>query len=261
MYIFYNGDIVNGSDLNIGWDNRAFMYGDGLFETIISEHHQIKFESYHKERLQSGMEAMNLVFPIGITIDSIFKDIAQLVNKSEHQSVRIRLQVWRRSGGLYTPSKNECHVLATCVPYKIDQKLVKRKVSFSKTVRLIESKWSAYKTISAMPYIQAGIEKAQRGLDDLVLSDHQGHISECTSSNIFWKKGDTYYTPSLATGCIDGIMRRHIIDELTKNHIELKIGEYSKADLLGAEEVFSCNVTGVHPILSIDEHTYKKGDY
>ncbi len=258
MYIFYNGDIINDSAINIEFDDRAFMYGDGLFETLIFEQGQIKFELYHKERLQSGMEAMNLVCPTGITIDSIFKNIDQLVNKSGHQSTRVRLQVWRSSGGLYTPLNNECNILATCAPYEIGQELIKRKVSFSKTVRLIESKWSAYKTISAMPYVQAGIEKTQRKLDDLILLDHQDHISECTSSNIFWKKGSTYYTPSLATGCIDGVMRKHIINTLEKNQTSIEIGEYHIDVLERATEVFTSNVTGTSPLLCIDDIQYSE---
>ena len=256
MYIFYNGDILERSSLDIGLDNRAFMYGDGLFETIIIQEGLIKFEQYHKERLMAAMSAMNLVLDKNLTINSIFSSIGQLVQKEKQLSSRARLQVWRASGGLYTPQSSDCDVMATCIPYEPIEVSSKRKASFAQTVRLSKTNWSAFKTISAMPYIQAGMEKTQRKLDELILLDHQDHISECTSSNLFWKQKDTYFTPSLETGCIDGIMRRHVIHQLNTHDVKLEIGEFSKKELLQAEEVFSTNVTGIQTLLSIDEHQF-----
>ena len=256
MYIFYNDHIIDDTTLKISYDNRALMYGDGLFETIIYQNDQIQFEQFHKERLIAGMQAMNLVFSKRSTVESVFFGIYELIKKSGYKIARIRLQVWRVSGGLYSPQNNHSHVMISCAPYKAHSGLSRETASFSKTVMLMESKWSAFKTISAMQYVQAGIEKMQRNLDELILLDRYENISECTSSNIFWKKENIYYTPSLKTGCIDGIMRRHIIDRLNEREVELQIGEYSKTKLLEAEEVFSCNVTGVHFISSIDDRRY-----
>ena len=256
MYIFYNGDILERSSLDIGLDNRAFMYGDGVFETIIMQDGLIKFEQYHKERLRAAMSAMSLVLNENLTINSIFFSIGQLVQKEEHLTARIRLQVWRAYGGLYTPQSNDCDIMANCTPYEPIELSTKRKVSFAQTVKLSKTNWSTFKTISAMPYIQAGIEKTQRILDELILLDHHDHISECTSSNIFWKQGDSYFTPSLGTGCIDGIMRRHVMHQLDIHDVKLEIGEYSQKELLQAEEVFSTNVTGIQSLLSIDEHQF-----
>lgn len=258
MYIFYNGKIIDDTELKISRDNRAFMYGDGLFETIISRQHQINLEQYHKDRIMAGMEAMNLAYPEELTVDSIFRDITQLVKESGYQSARIRLQVWRRSGGLYTPENDVCEILATCAVFKPSQESVKEKVSFSKSVQLVKTNWSDFKTISATPYVQAGIEKTQRGLDDLIILDQNGHVSECTSSNLFWKKGDTYFTPSLKTGCIAGIMRKHIITQLNKYNIAIGEGEYLPQELLDAKEVFTTNVTGIQPVFSIDKQQYQK---
>lgn len=256
MYIFYNGSVIDDTTLSMNHHNRAFSYGDGLFETIIYEKNQLKFEQFHKERLLAGMSAMSLVFAKKTTIDSIFSGLHQLVQKEGHQSARVRLQVWRTAGGLYTPKNSQSEVLAICTPLELNESLSKKIASFSSQVKLNATNWSAFKTISAMHYVQAGIEKQQRNLDELILLDHQGYISECTSSNIFWKTGDSYYTPSLKTGCISGIMRRHIINQLNEYPIELNVGEYLKEELLKAEEIFTCNVTGIHPITSIDEQQY-----
>jgi branched-chain amino acid aminotransferase/4-amino-4-deoxychorismate lyase len=258
MYTFYNGDFIPDSQLSPDFDNRAFLYGDGLFETIIYQDHKIRFTSYHQERLTSGMQAMYLQFETGISMEMLFEKLHQLVQQSNLASARIRLQVWRSPGGLYTPQHHTCELMATCIALQPKQTPPKYQVSISKTVRLMASNWSAYKTISALPYIQAGIEKEQRRLDDLILLDREGHVSECCASNIFWKQGATYFTPSLDTGCIDGIMRRHIIDQLHKHHIEIHIGTFTSEALLQADEVFTSNVTGIHAIHNIDKRTFNK---
>lgn len=256
MYIFYNGSMIDDTTLSINHTNRAFLYGDGLFETIIYENNQLKFQQFHKERLAAGMAAMSLTFAKKTTIDSLFLAIHQLVEKNGFRAARIRLQVWRTTGGLYTPKTTVSDVLVTCSSAQVNEQLLKKTVGFSSQVTLNETSWSAFKTMSAMNYVQAGIERQQRNLDELILLDHEGHVSECTSSNIFWKIGDSYYTPSLRTGCISGIMRRHIINQLNKHNAEVKVGEYLKEKLLKAEEIFTCNVTGIQPITSINEQQY-----
>jgi branched-chain amino acid aminotransferase/4-amino-4-deoxychorismate lyase len=229
------------------------MYGDGLFETIIYKDGELKFEQFHKDRLTSGMSAMNLSFPKDSTIDTNFNNIHKLVKKQDVESARLRLQVWRSSGGLYTPAQTTSNVLVTSKAFNKNVNSPKSIVSFSNAVTLNKTKWSAFKTISAIPYIQAGLERAQRKLDDLILLDHHDYISECTSSNLFWKKEDTYFTPSLDTGCIDGIMRRHIIESLRQQQIAIQIGEYHQEKLLEADEAFTTNVTGIQPISAIDD--------
>jgi branched-chain amino acid aminotransferase/4-amino-4-deoxychorismate lyase len=256
MHIFYNGDIIDEADLDLGVNNRAFQYGDGLFETIICQSDQLSFEQYHKERLIAGMKALDLSFSNHLSIHDIFEGIHSLIKKVNYSSARVRLQVWRKTGGLYTPSDNEVEVIATCSAYPFTESTPKLNASFSKDVQLTPTPWSSYKTISALPYVQAALERERRGLDELILLDQLGNIAECSSSNVFWKKGNVYFTPSLKTGCIEGIMRRHVIKKLRSNNLTIQIGEYSQTTLHDAEEVFTTNVTGIHSILSIDECQY-----
>ena len=65
--------------------------------------------------------------------------------------------------------------------------------------------------MSALPYVMAGIEKQNRGLDDLIILSTKDHVSECIASNIFWLRKGTIYTPSLRSGCIEGIRRAQLI--------------------------------------------------
>jgi len=256
MYIFYNGELIDDSELNMHQNNRAFQYGDGLFETMIYDHGDIKFTDLHQERLISGMNVLGYSLPEGITIDGIFDKLNDLVTLAGLTSARIRLQLWRKTGGLYTPTSNKVDILATCRAHEENNAMIKESVGISEVVQLTSTPWSRFKTTSAMAYIQAGIEKTARSLDELILLDQNGNISECTSSNLFWKIGESYYTPSLDTGCIDGILRKHIINTLQENSVKINIGKYPLEALEQASEVFTSNVTGTCPIRRIDSWSY-----
>ena len=108
-----------------------------------------------------------------------------------------------------------------------------------------------------MHYVQASLAKKKAGLDEFILLDEQGNISECLVSNIFWIKNNQVFTPSLETGCIAGIMRLNILRACQMLKAEAWEGFYSKADLLAADAVFTSNITGLRPILAISQQQFK----
>jgi branched-chain amino acid aminotransferase/4-amino-4-deoxychorismate lyase len=106
----------------------------------------------------------------------------------------------------------------------------------------------------------AGTMKQQWQVDDVVLFDEEGHIAECLNSNIFWIKENTIFTPSLETGCIEGIMRKQIFKALEKHRINWMEGKYKEDQLLTADFAFTSNATGMVPFLSIENKTYSSSN-
>jgi 4-amino-4-deoxychorismate lyase len=122
--------------------------------------------------------------------------------------------------------------------------LYERKACISQNVKLSFHPYSRFKTLSALPYVMAGIEKKERQMDEMVLCDMYGRVSEASAMNIFWQKDKKLYTPSLNTGCIEGIMRSKILDAVKG----IQICEVQPDDLIEAEAIVTCNVTGIYPI-------------
>jgi branched-subunit amino acid aminotransferase/4-amino-4-deoxychorismate lyase len=114
-----------------------------------------------------------------------------------------------------------------------------------------------FKTISAIHYVIAGIEKKQNNWDDIILFDDHGYVSEALQSCIFFLKNEFYLTPSLETGCIDGVMRRFLLSEL--EHQQVRTGEvtFTKQDLMEADQVFICNAMGIRFIERIEDRKFK----
>ncbi|MEM1135014.1 MAG: aminotransferase class IV, partial [Bacteroidota bacterium] len=238
--------------------NRSFRYGDGLFETIIYRKNKIKFFKDHLRRLKNGMKALAFEGITGLKKDLLEQQILRLIAKNRlHGKVRVKIQVWRKPGGLYLPENNHFNILITAEEEAESFEFKSLKLAFSEQVKLAYSSISKYKTSNALPYVIAAIEKQKRGYDDLVLCDTRDRISECIASNIFWVKNDQVFTPSLKTGCVAGIARKNLIRKLEKLGTKVKIVKEKKDKLIDADSIFLSNVSGIIHVQYLEKVHYK----
>ncbi|GAB3895390.1 aminotransferase class IV [Spirosoma agri] len=243
MFLVYNSDIQTEDEFRVPANDRAFQYGDGLFETIRYEHNHLWFLPDHMARLTSGMAALHLKLPIHVTELSIQQLIHKLLlaNGLVNQPARIKLQVWRKPGGLYTPTCQEANYLITAQPGNPFRITEPTKIGIYEDVRLAESPISAYKTLNSLPYVLAGLYKQQHGFADVLLLNTDGYLAECVASNLFWFSQQRLFTPSLKTGCINGIARR----QLLRHFSDQEEGFFLPSALATADAVFAANVMGI----------------
>ncbi|CCH54821.1 branched-chain amino acid aminotransferase [Fibrisoma limi BUZ 3] len=212
MYLVYNSDIINQQTFNLLPDNRAFQYGDGLFETIRYESGRLWFWTDHLDRLTKGMATLQLSVPAA-RLDQLHEQTLDLIarNGLNSQPARIKIQVWRRPGGLYTPTSNGSEWLITAQPGQPFAITGKSHIGIYDGVRLSKSVVSEFKTLNALPYVLAGLHRQAHKLDDVILLSTDGSAAECVASNLFWFRNGTLVTPSLQTGCVNGIARRQLL--------------------------------------------------
>ena len=255
MFLVYNSDILSESDFQLSINDRAFQYGDGLFETIRYANGQIWFWSDHFARLSAGMTVLQLTQPYGFTAETIYQRILQILAANEliNQSARIKIQVWRQPGGLYTPTQNKTNLLITAQPGNPFSSTDKSKTGIYDAFRLTHSPVSAFKTLNALPYVMAGLYKQQKDFDEVILLDTGGNVAECLASNLFWFSHQTLYTPSLQTGCINGIIRQQLLRLAPKSGIAVAEGLYQPQALAQAEAVFCANVMGIQWLHTVND--------
>ncbi|SOD98601.1 aminotransferase class IV [Spirosoma fluviale] len=256
MFLVYNSDILHESDFRLSVNDRAFSYGDGIFETIRYESNRIWFWRNHFARLSAGMAALHLTPPENFTADGLHQTLLRLLdaNGLSNQPARIKLQVWRQAGGLYTPKTNSVNVLLSALPGNPFSISEKAQTGIYEEFRLAPSPLSAYKTLNALPYVLAGVYKEQHALNDVLLLDTEGHMAECLASSLFWYTRKTLYTPSLRTGCIDGIIRRQLLRLAPDLGIPVHEGLYKPDVLQQAEAVFCANVMGIQWLNQVDSY-------
>jgi branched-chain amino acid aminotransferase len=250
-YINYNGDNIRTENFNINIHNRAFKYGDGLFETIRAINKVPLFYREHITRLFYGMKLMKLDFASEILKNQLEKSIINLLDANKHfVGARLRITIYRNGEGLYTPENNNyCFVIESSEleNNKFQLNKIGIKIGLYKNVRLRYSEFSQFKTLNSLPYILAGIYKKENNFDDCLLLNSMNNIVEGISSNLFLVKDNTLITSGLQEGGINGITRNIIIDiALSNKFILIEDANIIEKDLLNADEIFLTNsISGI----------------
>lgn len=259
-HISYNGELIPESQFKLNADNRGFLYGDGIFETMRSKGVTIPLFDYHMDRLFQGLELLKM--EAGISRKQLRKWTEALIQRDLlFTSLRIRLTVTRKAGGLYTPGTNKADILIQISPIEGNTYSMNRKGLlvdiFKEHPKPISKLWN-FKISSALPYVMAGLYKTEHKLDDCLLINERGGIVEGLASNVFIVKNGTLFTPSLSTGCVDGVMRRVILEIAEKESIGLVEAENVSEDfLLDADEVFLTNaVHGIQWVMGYKSKRY-----
>lgn len=232
--------------------NRAMFFGDGIFETMVYTNGRIRFSKEHEDRLTLGLQTLK-IRPSGLSIKQLEEFLRdQLADKI---GLRVRWNVFRSGLGKYTPTSHDATDLIF-VQDLVQTVRIKNCAYISRAIAIPSSPWSHCKTLNALPYVMANIERKELGMDEVILLDDKGFVSEAGSANIFWVKENIFYTPSLVCNCISGVGRRKIIEGLGKaGHMVIE-GEFTVEELLGAEQIITSNVTGVAYIAEIGHRSY-----
>jgi branched-chain amino acid aminotransferase len=215
-YINLNGEFYPDNAPIITSKNRAFRYGDALFETIRIINGKPFNLNAHFERLKKGLDLLQFDKTPNFTFRYLAEQIQLTIQKNNiSEGGRLRLTVFRNEGGTYIPETNTKSFLIEVTPLHNNQFVLNEdglSIDICKKFTLEKSIFSSIKTANALPFVMAGIEAKKQNLDNLILLNHNSRICEAISSNIFLYKNNTIYTPSLDEGCVAGTMRKKIIE-------------------------------------------------
>lgn len=252
--INYNGKFLNSNSNVIKFNSRGLNYGDGIFETIIYHNDELALFELHWERLFESAKLLKLDLPFDA--ESLQQILLDLISNNElsKKRARVKLLVYRQEGGLYTPEKTTADYVISAIAQPKHQFKQFHKVYSSQSVQLQASSFSALKTISALPYVLAGIEKTEREAEDLILTDASGNIAEASAANIiiYSATDNKFSTPSLSCGGINGVSRRFLLQEMEKFSVSCEEVKFKITDLNEDIALFTTNVAGVNQIMSVD---------
>lgn len=235
-FVCVNGKFLSSGEPLFSAQNRSFRYGDGLFETIKVYQSRILLEQFHYERLLLGLKMLQIKNAPDVSVLS--QMILELCRKNNCiELARVRLAVYRNSDNgsefvieAFPLSKetiqwNENGLTLDLYPY----------------ARKNPDAFSNLKTASFLPYVLAEIFAKESGVDDAIVLNAFNLVADSSKANIFLINKNEVVTPAMHQGCVAGVMRRYLIDELKKNNYRIRQDEVSEEDLLTADEVFLTN--------------------
>ena len=260
--INFNGNIAQ-EDSNILTQNRAFLYGDGIFETVKIINGKILFLEDHYFRLMASMRVVRMMIPMNFTMEYFEEQILNLIKEQGiSSSARARITVFRNDGGLYLPQTNEISFLIKAAPLENTFYAVNTneyEVDLYKDFYVTKQLLSSLKTTNKMIHITGSIYAHENDLANCLLLNDSKNVVEALQGNIFMVTGKKLITPPVSEGALNGIMRKQIL-ALAKKVEGIEISEeiISPFDLQKADELFLTNVImGIQPITKYRKKEFK----
>ena len=252
-WICYNGEFRRAGDALLITSNRSFKWGDGLFETMKVFKGEILLKSLHLERLRSGLSMIGINFPEG-AFELPEKNILETCLKNKCSALaRIRLAVFREENNLFG-FVIEARPLDTEANQWNEKGFL---IDIYPLARKSMDGFSNLKSANYLPYVMAGLYATENGLDEALVLNHDNHICDSSKANIFLVKKNEVYTPALNQGCINGVMRRYIIDHLHQHHFTIHQQAIDEKSLVEADEVFLTNaIYGIRWVRSFRDKNY-----
>ncbi len=242
-FINFNGQLLPHDQPVFTAASRAARFGDGIFETMRMKNGNLLFSEQHATRLFHGLELFQFELPPLFTWKFLHEEILKLtVRNNCGPHTRVRLLVARGEGGITDEPSNSPQFLIEC--WSIDDYSFNKegmKVGVFEDGRKSMDKFSNVKSANYLPSVMASIYAKKNDLDECVFLNSEDRVCDATISNIFLIKDQKIFTPPLGEGCVEGVMRHHLLKTLPGLGYSVKEARCSIKDLDEADEIFLTN--------------------
>ncbi len=244
-YINLNGKITEAEKTIVSYDNRAFRYGYGLFETMLVKDGMIALAEYHWQRLFEGMKQLCFTPAKHFNEDVLSEEVIKTVKRNKLESLcRVRLQIFAGSGGLYDGKTQLPEFIIECFPLDISVTELNQNglvLGLAAGLSKANDETANLKTTNALIYALAAQQAKQNKWNDALICNTDGNIIESTIANIFWIKDGGVFTPPLKDGCVAGVTRKKLKEVLKQTDFAVTEKSLDMDTLIDADEVFLTN--------------------
>ena len=240
MIVFLNGRFVPEAQARVSVLDRGFLYGDGLFETLLVHHGQPFRWVPHMERLRRGADFLGIRLPF--CPDTLLGFARELARRNERRDALLRVTLSRGVGTRgYSPRGADQPTLVMTLPPAPawnSPELVTWKLATASFRLPAHEPLAQFKTCNKLAQVLARAEAEARGADEALLLNTEGTVVEAASSNLFWIEGTTVCTPSAESGILPGVTRGVVMELCRALGIATREALPGPAELLRADSVF-----------------------
>ena len=261
VYLNQNGRVIKEDKASISPNNRSFRYGDGCFETMKIVDNNILLANYHFERLFSSLQLLLFDVPNYLTADYLQAQILEVAKKNYHNKLaRVRLTIYRGDGGLYDAISHFPNYIIQTWHLNPANNLLNENglvTDIFTDAKKVCDNYSHVKSNNYLSYAMAALWAKKNQLNDAILLNPYNRIADATIANIFIIKNGIIKTPKLTEGCINGVMRRHLLQCFKDDNMPFEETEIEVEELLQAHEVFFTNgIYGIRWVKQLQENNY-----
>jgi branched-chain amino acid aminotransferase len=241
--VYVDGNWLNKSDASVSVYDHGLLYGDGVFEGIRAYDGVIFQFKEHLERLYDSAKSIRLQIPL--SPEEMTNAVVDTLKRNELRDAYIRLVVTRGVGDLgVDPRKCKTPSIFVITEYlNPTYGTVAKENGISviiSSVRrdMVDATTHEIKSLNYLNSVLAKLEATDAGVDDALMLDRSGFVSEATTTNIFVVKNRELFTPTTAAGILPGVTRKRVLKlarELGYNTYEKGLTPY---EVTSADEAF-----------------------
>ena len=251
MIIWRDDEWLAVADATIPADDRGFLLGDGLFETMQVRHGKLIRSDFHIQRLLSSCDALGFVCPVKADdLDGIVQSLC-VRNGLVNAAIRLTLSAGSGPRGLERSGEGSFSCLIKASEWREPPESLS--LSVSDIRREPSSLATCHKTLSYIDNIGARVEAKKAGSDMALMLTSEGHVSGCDCANVFWVSDGKLFTPSLDCAVLPGSVRAFLVQTM-----DVTEGQYTLEDVLKSDHVFVTNaLLGAVAIDRVDGSSFR----
>lgn len=242
--INFNGNLTEQSGETIE-QNRGFLYGDAVFETIKVLDEKVLFFEDHYFRLMSSMRILRMEIPMDFTLENLENQILKTTKALALKDARVRFTVYRSGKGKYLPENRIVGyvISAEAAAAVYENTKAKYEMELFKDFYVTKHLLSTVKSTNRLVNVTASIFAEENDYENCFLINDEKNIVEAINGNIFVVKDGVIATPPISDGCVNGIARKKIIELIQKDeNLTLEERSVSPFEIQKADEVFVTNI-------------------
>jgi aminodeoxychorismate lyase len=255
MLVFLNGQFVPEAQAVVPVNDRGFMYGDGLFETMRVCNGRPFRLAQHVERMMRGADFLKIKCPF--TPKELQDFAGQLIGQNQMPEAVLRMTLTRGPGERgYTPQIGSrptvVMTLHTAPPMDVENPVQWRLITSSYRIPAGDP-LSSFKTANKLVHVMARMEAVEKDADEALLINTNGEVAETASGNLFWVYQENICTAPTGRSVLPGIMRAVVLEicrtlGLPTNKRIIKPGVLRNADGIFITQ----SVLGIVPVTTLD---------
>jgi branched-chain amino acid aminotransferase len=263
LKIYVDGKFYDKEEAKVSVFDHGLLYGDGVFEGIRAYDGLIFKCKEHIDRLYQSAHAIMLDIPM--KKEEMTDAVKKTLRENGMKDAYIRLVVTRGIGDLGLDPRKCTKPTVFIITDKIKlypQEFYEKGleiVTISTQRNIHESVNPQIKSLNYLNNILAKVEAINAGVEEAVMLNSEGYVSECTGDNIFIVKDGVLMTPPIHSGVLRGVTRGAVIDIAHLKEIPIHEEVLTRYDLFNADEMFLTGTAAeIIPVVKLDRR--KIGD-
>ena len=259
-----NGKILPPDQATISVFDRGFLYGDSIYEVTMTLDGVPFMVEEHMDRLEKSASKIGL--PLPIPREKIIEQLIATVKKLAVKKSYVRIVCTRGAGEItLDPTREQTgSFILICKELHPNPSEWYDKGVWMVIADVIRNHQRAtdpsVKSGNYLNNVMAMGEAKKVGAFDAIMLNHQGMVSEGTTSNIWIVKDNKFVTPPLDAGLLGGITRKSLLELGQSQGLFMSEANFSPEDMKNADEVFLTSTTKeIVPIVKIDDKIIGSG--